>query len=101
MANLMDDINNINNTKKALSELPLDPREKDFLENSISPITDLLYKLSASSLSLASSADILSKSYITKPKKRKLKKTNETVYDINETCNELFKIIKKRIDLLK
>jgi hypothetical protein len=97
----MEDINNINIIKKELSELPLDPREKSYLENSISPITDLLYKLSSTATSLSQSANYLSQSFITKPKRRKIKKTNDTIYEINETCDELFKIIKKRIDLIK
>lgn len=101
MANLMGDINSVNVIKKELSELPLDPREKSYIENSVTPITDLLYKLSTSALNLSQSSDYLSKSFITKPKKRKIKRANDTIYDINETCSELFKIIKKRIDLIK
>ncbi|MFA6940894.1 MAG: hypothetical protein WCQ54_07935 [Clostridiaceae bacterium] len=101
MANLMENINNINAVKKDLSELPSDPREKSYIDSSISPIADLLYKLSSAASSLAESANYLSQSFITKPKKRKIRKTNDTIYEINEACNELFKIIKERIDLIE
>lgn len=101
MANLMEDINSINAVKEDLSGLPLDPSEKSYLENSVIPITDILYKLSTTALNLSQSSDYLSKNFIKKPKKRKIKKTIDTIYDVNELCSELYKIIKKRIDLLK
>lgn len=101
MTDLMEDINNINAVKKDLSELPLDPTEKSYLENSVTPVADLLYKLSTTALNLSQSSDYLSKNFIKKPKKRKIKENIDTIYDINEICSELFKIIKKRIDFLK
>jgi len=98
MSDLTDKINNFNDVKNELSELPLDPREKDYIEFSVAPITDLIYKLSTAALNLSLSSDYLSKNYVKKPKKGKIKKNIDTIYEINETCNELFKIIKKRID---
>lgn len=98
---MADFIEETNRIKRELSELPLDPREKAYLENSVFPLIDLLYKLSNTSSSLAASLLYLSQSYTTKPKRGKIKKTEKTIYDINENCDILFKFIEKRIELIK
>lgn len=90
----------INSIKDELCKLPLDPCEKEFILNDITPILAVLTALSSVSANLATSVAILTTNPIVTRKKHKIKETIHTIYDINDQCDDLYEIIEKRVDLL-
>lgn len=92
-----DLLKNLNTIKDELCKLPLNPCESEYIATYIFPIVNTLYLLSTSSLNLSSSVNILTNSPIVKPKRSKLKSTIHTIYDMNDTCEDLYKIVKERL----
>lgn len=90
----------INSIKGEVCKLPLDPCEKEFILNDITPILAVLTALSSVSANLATSVAILTTNPIVSRKKHKIKETIHTIYDINDQCDDLYEIIEKRVDLL-
>lgn len=93
-------LQDINNIKSQLARLDLDPRQLAYYENSIAPLLTILHDISTASYNLASSSSILATSPIVCAKHSKLKDTIHLVYAINEECEDVYKCLKKRIDLL-
>ena len=93
-------LQDINNIKSQLARLDLDPRQLAYYENSIAPLLTILHDISTASYNLSSSSSILATSPIVCAKHSKLKDTIHLVYDINEECEDVYKALKKRIDLL-
>ena len=96
-SNTLKDINSI---KDELCKLPLDPCESEYILNSVFPLTNTLYLLSTTAVNLSNTANILTISPIVHPKKSELKDMIDLVYDIDEECKDLFKVIKKRLKVL-
>lgn len=93
-------LQDINNIKSQLARLDLDPRQLAYYENAIAPLLTTLLSLSTISYDLASSTNTLASSPIVCAKHSKLKDTIHLVYDINEDCEDIYKCLRKRIDLL-
>lgn len=90
-------LENVNSIKDNLAKLPLNPAEKEYIETNIDPLLGVINIFSNVSANLASSVDQLDTSYVTTPKKSKINHTEELMYDINEDCEEIYRIIKKRL----
>jgi hypothetical protein len=95
-----DTLKNINSIKDELCKLPLDPCENQYITNNITPLLNVLYFLSTSSLSLATSVNFLTNSPIVHAKKSELKETLHLIYNINDECDDVYDVIKKRIKVL-
>lgn len=93
-------ISSINVIKDEITKLGLNPEEKNYIETYVTPLLNTLYLLSATSLGLASSASHLAVSINTSSKSSKIKDTEKLVYDINEQCEDIYDVLKKRIDVL-
>lgn len=93
-------LKSINSIKDELCKLPLDDCETQYITNRILPLLTVLYELSASSLSLSSSSNFLTNSPLVHPKKSEIKDTIHLIYNINDECEDIFKVIKKRLKLL-
>lgn len=87
----------INSIKTELCRLSLNFCEREYIENCVTPILVTLFILTITSFELAISVSILSISPIVPPKKSKLKNTIRLIYNINEECEDLFKVLKKRL----
>lgn len=90
----------INSIKTELCRLPLNFCEREYIANYVNPIVIVLFFLSLISYELAVSVYILSFSPIVPPKKSKLKNTINLIYKINEECEELYEVLKKRLKAL-
>lgn len=95
-----DTLKNINSIKAELCKLPLNPCESEYINNSVFPLVNTLYLISTASLNLSTSVNILTASSIVHPKRSELKDIISLIYHINEECEELFKIIKKRLNIV-
>ena len=93
-------LKNVNSIKDELCKLPLDPCENEYILNSVFPLTNTLYLLSTAAVNLANSANILTLSPIVHAKKSEVKNILDLVYDIDEECKDLFKVVKKRLKVL-
>lgn len=91
-------LQNINNIKEQVVRLNLDPTQRLYFESCIAPLLTTLYELSATSATLAASANILTTSPVVHPKNSHLKDTLHLIYDINEQCEDVYKKLRKRID---
>jgi hypothetical protein len=93
-------IQSINTIKEEICKLPLNLCEKEYIDNCITPILDITSKLSAISINLANSVNVLTTSPIVTRKKSKIKDTIDLIYDLNEQCENTYDAVKKRIDRL-
>jgi hypothetical protein len=98
ISNTADLLGDLNTIKDELIKLPLNPAEKDYLEVYVFPLLSILLDLSTTSLNLSSSTGRLAVSYVTNPKISRLKDTEHLVYDINDKCEDVYKILKQRIN---
>lgn len=80
-----------------LCRLTLNLCESAYIDYYVNPILTSLFSLSIISFELSISISVLSFSPIVPPKKSKLKSTIDLIYDINEECEDLFKVLKKRL----
>ncbi|MEW9095313.1 MAG: hypothetical protein AB2417_09555 [Clostridiaceae bacterium] len=87
----------INSIKTELCRLPLNFCEREYIENCVNPILITLFFLTFTSYELSGTVFILSYSPIVPPKKSKLKDTIRLIYNINKQCEELYKVLKKRL----
>ena len=95
-----DTIKNINTIKEELCKLPLNPCELDYINNNIAPLLNVLYQLSTTSYNLSNSASVLSISSIVHPKRHELKETIRLTYKINESCEDVYQELKKRLKII-
>ena len=95
-----DTLQSINVIKDELCKLPLDTCEMQFITNNINPLLNILYQLSTTSYNLAGSANLLSISSILKPKRSDLKDTVHLIYKINDECEDVYDVLKRRINLI-
>lgn len=93
-------LQNINNIKEQLAKLELDPWESVYFNYNINPLLIILKELSTTSYNLASSSNALSTSAIVSAKHSKIKDTIHLVYNINDQCEDVYKVLKRRIDFL-
>jgi len=91
-------LQSINIIKDELYKLPLDTSEMQFIINNINPLLNILYQLSTTSYNLSGSTNLLSISSIVKPKRSELKDTVHLVYKINDECEDVYEVLKKRIN---
>lgn len=90
----------VDSIKEELCKVPLSPCEKQYFENSISPLLLTIDSLSRVSLDLSTSVSLLTTSPIVPRKKSKLKDTIHLIYDINDQCENIYNVLKKRVDIL-
>lgn len=93
-------LQNINNIREQLARLNLDPTQRLYYDNSVSPLLTTLYELSATSATLAASVSVLTTSPVVHPKTSELKDTIHLIYHINEKCEDVYKVLKRRLDTL-
>lgn len=93
-------LQNINTINDQVARLNLNPTERAYLENSITPMLAILNLLSTTSYNLATSVSSLATSPIVCGKRHELKDTIDLVYDINSQCEDVFELLEKRIDFL-
>lgn len=93
-------LQNINNIREQLARLNIDPSQRIYYENCVVPLLTTLYELSASSATLATSVNFLATSPVVHPKTSQLRDTTHLVYHINEKCEDVYKVLKKRIDIM-
>lgn len=86
--------------KTELCRLPLSFCEKEYVNNYIIPLVTVLFFLSLTSIELSIPVYILTFLPIVPPKKSKLKDTIHLIYNINEECEEIYKILKNRLKIL-
>lgn len=93
-----DTLKNINIIKDEICKLPLDPCESEFITINVTPLLTVLTQLSAISVNLATSAYYLTLSTVLQPKHSKIKDTTHLVYNINDECEDVYHVVKKRIN---
>lgn len=93
-------LENINKIKEQLAKLELDPWESVYFDYNINPLLTVLTQLSTTSDNLADSTNLLSTSAVVSAKHSKIKDTIHLVYDINDQCEDVYKVLKRRIDFL-
>lgn len=93
-------LQNINNIREQLARLNIDPAQRIYYENCVAPLLTTLYELSASSATLATSVNFLAVSPVVHAKNSQLKDTTHLIYHINEKCEDIYKVLKKRIDIM-
>ncbi|AKA69731.1 hypothetical protein [Clostridium scatologenes] len=95
--NTLKDINSI---KDELCKLPLNPCESQYINNSINPLLNILYLLAQTSSGLSNSARFLTTSSIVHPKNSDIKDTTHLIYKINDECDDIYDVLKKRLEIL-
>lgn len=95
-----DVLKNINSIKDELCKLPLDPCENNYISNYINPLLSVLNLLSSTSVNLATSVYYLTNSPVVHPKKSELEDTIHLIYNINEECEDVYKIVKRRLNVV-
>lgn len=91
-------ISAINAIKDELCKLPLDTCESQFINTNITPLLTVLTQLAAVSISLSTSTYYLTLSPIKHAKKSDIKDTIDLVYNINDECEDVYHVVKKRIN---
>jgi hypothetical protein len=91
-------LSSINIIKDELCKLPLDPCEREFIANNITPLLSVLTQLAAVSVSLATSTYYLTLSPIAHSKHSDIKDTIHLVYNINDQCTDVYHVVKERIN---
>ena len=90
----------ITSIKTQLCRLPLDFCEIEYINNYVNPLINTVFYLALTSFELSFSIFVLTFSPIVSAKKSKLKDTINLMYDINEECEEIYKMLKKRLETL-
>lgn len=80
-----------------LCRLTLNLCERAYIDYYVNPLLTSLFNLSIISFELSLTVLVLSYSPIVPPKKSKLKSTIHLIYEINEECEDLLKVLKKRL----
>jgi hypothetical protein len=93
-----DLLKNINVIKDELCKLPLDLCEMEFINNRVNPLMNIINQLSNATANLAVSVTYLQTSSLVRPKRSELKDTIHLMYDLNEECEDVFKVLKHRIN---
>lgn len=91
---------NLNSIKEELIKLPLNPAEKDYLDVYVFPLLNVLLDLSTTALNLSTTTGKLAVSYVTTPKTSRLKETEHLIYDIDDKCEEVYRMLKPRLNLI-
>ena len=100
LAQTSNTLKNINIIKDELCKLPLDTCELDYVTTNVLPLLTILYELSTTAFNLASSSNMLSISSVVHPKRHELKDSVHLAYKINDECEDLYDVLKKRINLV-
>ncbi|WP_027623897.1 hypothetical protein [Clostridium lundense] len=100
LTKLTSKLQTINTLREELIKLELNPEGRLYFNNDIVPLLTILYQLATTSVDLSTSANILSSSYLIKPNKSKLKDTFRLIYDMNEQCDDVYKLLEKKIEVL-
>ncbi len=93
-------LQNINNIREQLAKLNIDPTQRVYYENCVVPLLTTLYELTASSATLATAVNFLAVSPVVHAKNSQLKDTTHLIYHINEKCEDVYRVLKKRIDIM-
>lgn len=93
-------LQDLNSIKEQIAKLPLNPLQLSYFQNSVYPLLYTIEYLSTTSLNLASSANYLSTSIVTHAKDSKIRDTLHLVYTMNADCEDIYRILHKRIDTL-
>ena len=93
-----DILRNINSIKDELCKLPLDPCELDYITIRVNPLMNILNQLANVSANLATAVNFLTISPVVHPKKSDLKDTINLIYNINDECEDVYKVLKHRIN---
>lgn len=98
--NIEGTLSDLNSIKNQLTQIPLNPLQLNYFNNSVVPLLTSLENLSTISLNLSTTASYLSTSIVMHEKESKLKDTLHLVYKINEDCEDIYHILKRRIETL-
>lgn len=90
----------LNSIKTELCRLPLDFCEREYIANCVTPLENTMESISRTSFQLSTSVSILTTSPIVPRKKRKLKDSINTIYDMNEDVEDIYKVLEKRLKKL-
>ncbi|MBE6058313.1 MAG: hypothetical protein E7217_15945 [Clostridium sp.] len=93
-------IKNINALRDELIRLNLNPEGLIYFNNEVYPLLYTLTNLSTTSLNLSTSSTVLSTAIYLKPKDSKIKDTFKLIYEMNEQCEDIYDILKCKIDTL-
>lgn len=90
----------LNVIKDELCKLPLDFCELQYFNFNVFPFLQSLEQLSRTSFNLSAAVNMLSSSPVVPRKKSKVKDTIDLIYNINEQCEDIYDVVKYRIDEL-
>ncbi|KAJ52028.1 hypothetical protein BD780_004310 [Clostridium tetanomorphum] len=93
-------IRSINLLREELIKLELNPKARLYFDNDVNPLLTTLLSLSATSLNLSTSSSLLSTSIIVHSKDSKIKDTINLIYSINEQCEDIYKVLKRKVKIL-
>lgn len=91
-------LQNINIIRQELVKLDLNLSQKVYYETEIIPLLTTLEFLAFSSESLASGVDSLFNTNISK--NSKLKNTVDLIYDINDSCEDVYRALRSKLKVL-
>jgi hypothetical protein len=94
----MEAVQKANILRAELYRLPLDPWEQIFIGIEIAPLLSVMDLIGRVSYDLSYSANFLSNTAIVRPRKNKIRDTIYLLYDINEQCQDIYYVLKERIN---
>lgn len=100
LENINTTLTNLNSIKDELVKIPLNPLQLEYYNNSVVPLLTTLYNLSTTSLNLATSSNLLATNIVVHPKTSKISDTVHLVYKINEDCEDIYKVLRRRVAAL-
>jgi hypothetical protein len=100
IADTANTLRNINSIKDELCKLRLDTCQLQYFNINVVPFLQTIDSLSRASFDLSTSVSMLTTSPIVCRKKSKLKDTIDLIYDINEQCEDVYEVLKRRINTL-
>jgi hypothetical protein len=93
-------LRNVNDIRNQLVNLNIETFGNNYFDNMVEPFLVTIRDIASTSANLATSANFLSQSILEEVKKSKVKETIDLIYDLNEKAEDVFEILKKRVNTL-